>query len=140
VSELLGSFGDNELSPECIMAAYSLLTKDAICIPESYTSYLMATTSANIYSKIRVQTTVLEPCEIPYVVNLHNALFFDPAQRVFHFDHSCKTRQSESSTFHKSPSLSCILEFPIKHHGIIMIHGFMGYFEALLYDHIILCK
>ena len=39
VSELLGSFGDNELSPECLYDAQHLFKEDAISIPSSYPSY-----------------------------------------------------------------------------------------------------
>lgn len=35
VSELLGSFGDNELSPECLDGAQRFLKKDGISIPSS---------------------------------------------------------------------------------------------------------
>ena len=41
ISELLGSFGDNELSPECLYSAQHLLKPDAISIPCSYTSWVM---------------------------------------------------------------------------------------------------
>ncbi|CAI4230322.1 unnamed protein product [Auanema sp. JU1783] len=40
VSELLGSFGDNELSPECLDGVTSLLKPTTISIPSSYTSYI----------------------------------------------------------------------------------------------------
>ena len=40
VSELLGSFGDNELSPECLYSAQHLFKDDAISIPTSYTSWV----------------------------------------------------------------------------------------------------
>lgn len=36
VSELLGSFGDNELSPECLDGAQRFLKEDGISIPSSY--------------------------------------------------------------------------------------------------------
>lgn len=36
VSELLGSFGDNELSPECLDGAQRFLKPDGISIPSSY--------------------------------------------------------------------------------------------------------
>ena len=39
VSELLGSFGDNELSPECLDGVTSFLKPTTINIPQSYTSY-----------------------------------------------------------------------------------------------------
>ncbi|XP_074334403.1 protein arginine N-methyltransferase 5 isoform X2 [Apium graveolens] len=38
VSELLGSFGDNELSPECLDGAQRFLKEDGISIPSSYVS------------------------------------------------------------------------------------------------------
>ena len=40
ISELLGSFGDNELSPECLYSAQHLFKKDAVSIPLSYTSWV----------------------------------------------------------------------------------------------------
>ena len=40
VSELLGSFGDNELSPECLYSAQHLFKPDAVSIPCSYTSWV----------------------------------------------------------------------------------------------------
>ena len=43
VSELLGSFGDNELSPECLYSAQHLFKPDAISIPCSYTSWVKLT-------------------------------------------------------------------------------------------------
>ena len=40
ISELLGSFGDNELSPECLDGAQRFLKPDGINIPVSYTALL----------------------------------------------------------------------------------------------------
>ncbi|KRZ90005.1 Protein arginine N-methyltransferase 5 [Trichinella sp. T8] len=40
VSEMLGSFGDNELSPECLYEAMKFLKPDGVCIPQFYQSYL----------------------------------------------------------------------------------------------------
>lgn len=40
VSELLGSFGDNELSPECLDGVTDILRPTTVSIPSSYTSYL----------------------------------------------------------------------------------------------------
>lgn len=39
VSELLGSFGDNELSPECLDGVTDILRETTISIPQEYTSY-----------------------------------------------------------------------------------------------------
>lgn len=40
VSELLGSFGDNELSPECLDSITDILRPTTISIPQQYTSYI----------------------------------------------------------------------------------------------------
>jgi type II protein arginine methyltransferase len=40
VSELLGSFGCNELSPECLYGAQELLKEDGISIPQKYRSFI----------------------------------------------------------------------------------------------------
>lgn len=53
VSELLGSFGDNELSPECLDGAQSCLKPDGISIPASYTSYLQPITTAKLWNDVK---------------------------------------------------------------------------------------
>ncbi len=70
VSELLGSFGDNELSPECLDGAQRLLAPDGISIPASYTSYLAPVTSTKLHDAVRAYKD-LEHAETPYVVKLH---------------------------------------------------------------------
>ena len=41
ISELLGSFGDNELSPECLIPTEKFLKKGGIYIPYSYTNFVL---------------------------------------------------------------------------------------------------
>ena len=74
VSELLGSFGDNELSPECLDGAQRFLKRecgwwdgskeagwlttfgilaDGISIPSSYTAHLAPLSSAKLYNEAR---------------------------------------------------------------------------------------
>lgn len=53
VSELLGSFGDNELSPECLYPAQRHLKEDGISIPSQYTSYLEPIMSSKLYNQVR---------------------------------------------------------------------------------------
>lgn len=53
VSELLGSFGDNELSPECLDGAEKLLKNPSgISIPKNYTSFLCPVSSPVLYQKV----------------------------------------------------------------------------------------
>ena len=54
VSELLGSFGDNELSPECLDGAQRFLREDGVSIPTSYTSYLQPVTTTKLWNDVRV--------------------------------------------------------------------------------------
>ncbi|XP_006823171.2 protein arginine N-methyltransferase 5-like, partial [Saccoglossus kowalevskii] len=54
VSELLGSFGDNELSPECLDGAQIFLKDDGISIPRQYTSYLSPVSSHKLYNEVRL--------------------------------------------------------------------------------------
>lgn len=85
VSELLGSFGDNELSPECLDGAQRFLkASTGISIPVSYTSYLAPLHSIKIFNEIRSHRPVdktLQTCyETPYVVHLVNYYQIAPAQ------------------------------------------------------------
>lgn len=45
MSELLGSFGDNELSPECLNPTERFLKKGGIYIPYSYTNFVVPLSS-----------------------------------------------------------------------------------------------
>lgn len=73
VSELLGSFSDNELSPECLDGAQRFLKDGGISIPSSYTSYLAPVTATKLYNELR-NTCNKDPhrnFETSYVVRLH---------------------------------------------------------------------
>lgn len=54
MSELLGSFGDNELSPECLNPTSKFLKKGGIFIPYSYTNYVVPITSQIIWNEVNV--------------------------------------------------------------------------------------
>jgi len=57
VSELLGSFGDNELSPECLDGLdASILHPHTIFIPTSYTSYVAPIQAPRLRGNIECQT------------------------------------------------------------------------------------
>ena len=91
VSELLGSFGDNELSPECLYDAQHLFKEDAVSIPTSYTSFVGPLQSAKLFQEVRAS---MDPdknrqChyETPYVVHLQNRTELADPQPLFHFVH-----------------------------------------------------
>ncbi|KAE9418954.1 hypothetical protein Angca_008125 [Angiostrongylus cantonensis] len=54
VSELLGSFGDNELSPECLDGITPFLKPSTISIPQAYTSYVAPIMSLHIHQQIKM--------------------------------------------------------------------------------------
>ena len=73
ISELLGSFADNELSPECLDGMMHLLARPyGISIPRSYTAYLTPIAAPKIHADIasRAQYELTAP-ETPAVVSLH---------------------------------------------------------------------
>jgi protein arginine N-methyltransferase 5 len=54
VSELLGSWGDNELSPECLdIAQKACLKEDGVSIPTDYTSFMAPISSSKIWGAAR---------------------------------------------------------------------------------------
>lgn len=78
VSELLGSFADNELSPECLDGVQHVLHPEhGINIPQSYTAHFTPISTPKLYSDLlsRASTdldmTVGDKWELPYVVMLH---------------------------------------------------------------------
>ncbi|KAJ3856112.1 shk1 kinase-binding protein 1 [Lentinula lateritia] len=116
VSELLGSFGDNELSPECLDGAMRFLKPHGISIPSSYTAHLAPLSSSKLYNEARA-IKAEKSLETPYVVMFQavNLLSGLPPTN------SHNTRSAK-------------LRFHIPHAGVL--HGLAGYFEAILYGNI----
>lgn len=74
VSELLGSFADNELSPECLDGVQHLLTpQHGISIPTSYTAHLTPIAAPKLHSDISFKSSGgdASASQVPYVVLLH---------------------------------------------------------------------
>ncbi|KAL8574524.1 hypothetical protein ACOMHN_005901 [Nucella lapillus] len=133
ISELLGSFGDNELSPECLDGAQRFLKEDGISIPSEYTSYLAPLQSAKLFSELRISKDKDKPpetpFEMPYVVRLHNCQILAGPQKVFHFHHPNRAAYIDNTRY-KS------LTFDI--HQDCVIHGLAGYFDTVLYKDVML--
>lgn len=71
VSELLGSFADNELSPECLDGVQHVLhTEHGVNIPQSYSAHLTPIATPRLYSDILTRPGD-ELWETPAVVMLH---------------------------------------------------------------------
>lgn len=131
VSELLGSFGDNELSPECLDGAQKFLKDDGICIPSSYTSYLSPLQSQTLFSNMKMFKCTTENQhenhEQLYVVNMRNMYIIARAQPLFTFNHPRCDLEKNNDRY-------ATLTFDIKQDCIL--HGFAGYFNAILYKDI----
>lgn len=131
VSELLGSFGDNELSPECLDGAQKYLKKDGISIPSSYTSYLSPIQSRKLYSEISAIKKNNDSCNFqkPFVVQLNNVHTIALAKPLFTYFHPKKNLK-------ESNNREGFLTFDVSEDCVL--HGFAGYFETVLYKDVCL--
>uniref|UniRef100_A0A8C8SP82 Protein arginine N-methyltransferase 5 n=1 Tax=Pelusios castaneus TaxID=367368 RepID=A0A8C8SP82_9SAUR len=133
VSELLGSFADNELSPECLDGAQHCLRAGGVSIPCTYTSYLAPISSSKLYNEVRAcREKDRHPeaqFEMPYVVRLHNFHQLAPPQPCFTFHHPHPDPARDKSQYRE-------LEFSVEVNTVL--HGFAGYFETTLYCDIML--
>lgn len=96
VSELLGSFGCNELSPECLDALLKRCRPDVISIPTRYTSFLSPVSSLKLHQEVTAQSFYPDnnrvvghqtAVETPYVVRTHAASQMFPEQSCWTFEH-----------------------------------------------------
>ncbi|KAL1517199.1 hypothetical protein ABEB36_000995 [Hypothenemus hampei] len=124
-----GSFGDNELSPECLDGAQRFLKPGTgISIPKQYTSFIAPVQSLKIFNEIRSNRLPDKPLrqffETPYVVHLANYYQLAPTEPLFEFHHPNYERDNRRF---KS------VKFPPQARAAILT-GFVGFFEAILYE------
>ncbi|RMZ94869.1 arginine N-methyltransferase 5 [Brachionus plicatilis] len=124
VSELLGSVGDNELSPECLDGAQRLLKDDGISVPYRYRSFIAPVQSYKVYSEVRRCKEYEHPYEAPYVILLNNHCRIADEQFLFEFTHPNRAKKIDNNRYGK-------LEF--KANFDATLHGFAGYFDSHLY-------
>ena len=127
VSELLGSFGDNELSPECLWPVESLLKPSGTFIPQSYTSFLEPCYAPILRTQVKELQGVLEgnSFDYGYVVQATKAfkMCASPSP-VFTFKHP----RDENETGIRNIKLSFTSLSPQ-----VPIDGLIGYFDCQLY-------
>ncbi|XP_066592801.1 protein arginine N-methyltransferase 5 [Prorops nasuta] len=133
VSELLGSFGDNELSPECLDGVQKFLSDDGVSIPSSYTSYINPIQCSKVFNEVKSwkdkDKNPLSHLETSYVVHLQSKYDIAKPQPLFTFVHPNKDDVIDNSRFETKT-------FEVKQDSIL--HGFSGYFHAVLYDKVTL--
>ncbi|KAM8712666.1 hypothetical protein ACLKA7_013060 [Drosophila subpalustris] len=128
VSELLGSFGDNELSPECLDGALKLLKDDGISIPCKSTSYINPIMSAVVHNNV-CQAPAATAFNCGYVVLLKNVYDIDEPKALFEFKHPNRDKVVDNTRYKE-------LSFKVQKDCVI--HGIGGYFDTVLYKDIIL--
>ncbi|KAI1817622.1 protein arginine N-methyltransferase [Poronia punctata] len=161
VSELLGSFGDNELSPECLDGIQHVLAPDhGISIPSSYTAHLSPISTPRLFADIksRGEQGDSNAFNTPWVVRLFALDFVAqhvPGHRRFQqaweFEHPLPQETMDTVAARRSGGVvgggggsmaggvgandhnarQCHLTFVCKSRGVV--HGLAGYFEAVLY-------
>lgn len=123
VSELLGSFADNELSPECLDAffASNVCRPDTISIPQRYVARVAPISSAELHSQARNQALYpndldtdvigsIVALETPYVVRSHAASQLHDEQDCWVFEHPSETHDRQryaSVEFTPQPASGC---------------------------------
>jgi len=116
VSELLGSFGDNELSPECLdpLLASECCKSTTISIPMQYSAFVAPISSCRLHTEAAQQAQVphegAQPLgiqramETSYVVRTHSASQTHAEQLCWTFDHPSTTFNKErTATLEFSP-------------------------------------
>jgi protein arginine N-methyltransferase 5 len=135
VSELLGSFGDNELSPECLDGMQRFLKPGTgISIPQDYTSYLAPITSQKLWNAANAYGD-RKHLETQYVCRLHNISTIAPAKRCFYFAHPNHEFVDAKGTPDNSRYTN--IQFSPAESSALL-HGFAGYFESTLFDDVMI--
>lgn len=181
VSELLGSWGDNELSPECLDGAQRFLKEDGISIPSKCVATTLrhvlcrvllptcaagtrhmsrpcprtrstqsspptlATTTAKspcvhactlIYISIHVHVLLCACCAsdaAQYVVRLHNHARLGAVQKLFEFEHPNPAHGTAAGIDNTR-----YLKVSARVSAAGLMHGFGGYFDAQLFDDVMI--
>ncbi|KAI3642484.1 hypothetical protein MP228_012039 [Amoeboaphelidium protococcarum] len=130
ISELLGSFGDNELCPECLRPAEHFLTVGfhQKFIPYKYSAYIQPITSTVLKRKIRelsAQDAEVTSCT-PFVVNMKQyASIGMSAAKVWEFSHPL----SEQEDFTRDSGTHV---FQNQHEVPVRLDAVAGYFDCEL--------
>jgi len=143
VSELLGSFADNELSPEYIDGIQHVLAAPhGLSIPSSYSAHLTPILAPRIYGQIsRAALTNSTAYDTAYCVSLHTIDYLAISvpghpyiQQAWEFMHPLPslTLSTPEAGANKHNKRHSRLRFTCKNRGVV--NGIAGYLEAVLYD------
>ncbi|KAF7456455.1 Protein arginine N-methyltransferase 5 [Cryptosporidium felis] len=129
ISELLGSFSDNELSPECLAHAQNFLKPKGVMIPQNYCSFVEPISCKKIWNTavMHLRGTSLET---PFVCRLKSKydISIEGPKKVFSFHHPINSFEDDQDMIFAS------IDFTSKTNSTL--HGFLGHFECILYKDI----
>jgi type II protein arginine methyltransferase len=128
----LGSFGDNELSPECLDGCQHVIKPNGISIPTSYTSFLAPISSSKIFGDV-IQFDDLKHIETPYVVKFRQTYNIAEPQPTWTFDHPHDNEMASPGTpgFNMHNIRYSHTSFTAGQNAVM--HGIAGYFDCKLY-------
>ena len=113
VSELLGSFGDNELSPECLDGAQKCLKHDGVSIPHNYTSFIAPIATSKLWNTAKAfnssNSTISNGLDTAYVVRFKSAYQFATAQSLFVFEHPNRDKKIDNTRYAEVVALFVLL-------------------------------
>ncbi|WWC58407.1 uncharacterized protein I303_100947 [Kwoniella dejecticola CBS 10117] len=149
VSELLGSFGDNELSPECLDGAMRFMKPTGISIPTSYTAHVAPISSSKLFHDVHQPSRPAGATETPYVVMMSQVNLIsgdgggvsgrcgEKVQQCWQFEHPRRDLILDASgapltNTHNTRSSRHVFHIP----HAATLHGLAGYFEAHLYSNV----
>ena len=130
MSELLGSWGDNELSPECLDGAQKCLRDTGVSIPSRYTSYLAPISSTLLWTCVKAMPPardVASYLDSPFVVKLHNYHALSASKELFTFEHPNHAQPIDNRRY-ASVSFTSSSD--------ALLHGFCGTTIYILYSYI----
>lgn len=122
VSELLGSFGCNELFPECLDGVQPFIKPNGISIPYSYSSWLAPISTSATYN----QLTDAKMRETTWLCWIEDQWLLANPQRIWEFVHPNPTLGVEGGNDREAH-----VKWTMEHEAVI--HGLAGYFHCVLY-------
>lgn len=139
ISELIGSFGCNELMPECIdsIATQELCDENCIFIPQDLHCYVSPVFSPKLW-KLASNTSV-DKLYVPMLPEME--VLLDYPKEVWSFESRVRLNDPENTTiifhsFNKHNSRQCRVSLEPTRKGLT--HGLAGFFSSTLYDDVVL--
>lgn len=133
ISELIGSFGCNELMPECIdtISTPELCHSDCIFIPQSLNCYVSPVYCPKIW-KIALETST-DNLYVPLIPEMETLT--ENPELVWSFKSKVSNHLNSGLNSNKHNSRQCHISIEPNKKGVV--HGLAGYFSSVLYSDVV---